>query len=46
MLRRIIAAVVILGFVGFVGAVGACNTIEGIGKDITATGRALNKAAQ
>jgi predicted small secreted protein len=43
MLRRIIAAVLILGFVG---AVGACNTIEGIGKDITAAGRALNKAAQ
>ena len=43
MLRRIIAAVLVLGFAG---AVGACNTIEGIGKDITAAGRALNKAAQ
>ena len=43
MLRRIIAAVLILGFTG---ALGACNTIEGIGKDITATGKALNKATQ
>jgi predicted small secreted protein len=43
MLRRIIAAVLILGFAGVLGA---CNTIEGIGKDITAAGRALNKAAQ
>jgi predicted small secreted protein len=43
MLRRIIAAVLILGFAG---SLGACNTIEGIGKDITAAGRALNKAAQ
>jgi len=43
MLRQLIAAVLILGFAG---AVGACNTIEGIGKDISAAGRALNKAAQ
>ena len=43
MFRRIIAAVPIPGFVG---AVGVCNTIEGLGKDITATGRALNKAPQ
>jgi len=42
MLRRIIAVALILGFAG---AVSACNTIEGIGKDITATGRALNKAS-
>jgi len=43
MLRRIIAAVLILGVAG---ALGACNTLEGIGKDITAAGRALNKATQ
>jgi predicted small secreted protein len=43
MLRRIIAAVLVLAFAG---ALGACNTIEGIGKDISAAGRALNKAAQ
>jgi predicted small secreted protein len=43
MLRWIIAVVLILGVAG---TLGACNTLEGIGKDITAVGRALNKSVQ
>ena len=41
--RRLLAVLLALGF----GAgLAACNTIEGIGKDISSTSRAVKKAAQ
>ena len=30
---------------GLGAGVSACNTVEGVGKDLTSAGRALNKAA-
>jgi entericidin B len=35
--------IVLLGFLTF--SLGACNTIEGAGKDVKATGAAVEKAA-
>jgi predicted small secreted protein len=42
MLKRIAA---VAALAGFVMAAGGCNTIEGAGKDVKATGQAIEKAA-
>jgi len=42
MLRRIAVS---LSLVGLAFALGACNTVEGVGKDVKATGQAIEKAA-
>lgn len=42
---RVCTVLAVLVFLGLGSALAACNTIEGIGKDISATGRALNRAA-
>jgi predicted small secreted protein len=42
MLRRILAA---LSLVAITIAMSACNTVEGMGKDVKATGSAIEKAA-
>ncbi len=44
MIMRIRGAFAALMVVLFVGLVAGCNTIEGIGKDISATARGVNKA--
>jgi len=31
--------------IGFVFALSGCNTVEGVGKDVKATGQAIEKAA-
>jgi predicted small secreted protein len=35
----------VLALVGFAVAVAGCNTVEGVGKDVKATGGAIEKAA-
>jgi len=35
----------LLACVGFTFAVAGCNTVEGVGKDVKATGGAIEKAA-
>lgn len=42
-LRCLIAAAFIIGLAG---GVAACNTVEGLGKDISAAGRALGSASK
>jgi predicted small secreted protein len=42
MLERIAVA---LSLIGLAFALGACNTVEGVGKDVKATGQAIEKAA-
>ena len=37
--------VALLALAGFVCVAAACNTVEGIGKDVKATGGAIEKAA-
>ena len=39
-IRGVFAALMILAFAGLVAG---CNTIEGVGKDISATARGVNK---
>lgn len=39
--NRMLAFVVLLGF-----ALAACNTVQGVGKDIQAGGKAVEKAAR
>ncbi len=39
-IRAVFAALVVLAFAGMIAG---CNTIEGIGKDISATARGVNK---
>jgi predicted small secreted protein len=39
------ALATILG-IAFVAMLGGCNTVEGVGKDIKATGAAVEKSAQ
>ena len=35
----------VLALAGFAFAVAGCNTVEGVGKDVKATGGAIEKAA-
>jgi entericidin B len=42
MARKLVA---LLSLLGVVFALAACNTVEGAGKDIKATGEAIEKAA-
>jgi predicted small secreted protein len=42
MIRRIVAT---LSLVAVTVALAACNTVEGMGKDVKATGQAIEKAA-
>ncbi len=35
----------LLSLIGFVLALAGCNTVEGAGKDVSATGKAVEKAA-
>jgi predicted small secreted protein len=35
----------VLALVGFGFALAGCNTVEGVGKDVSATGNAIEKAA-
>jgi predicted small secreted protein len=42
MLKKIAA---ILALAGFALGLAACNTVEGVGKDVKATGGAIEKAA-
>ena len=37
--------VALLSLIIFATALAACNTIEGVGKDVKATGQAIEKAA-
>ena len=37
--------VALLAVAGFTFAVAGCNTVEGVGKDVKATGNAIEKAA-
>jgi entericidin B len=37
--------VALLSLIAFATALVACNTIEGVGKDVKATGQAIEKAA-
>ncbi|HVO90014.1 MAG TPA: entericidin A/B family lipoprotein [Casimicrobiaceae bacterium] len=43
MIRRLLA-LALLG--AFASTIAACNTIEGVGKDVKATGEAVEKAAE
>ena len=38
-------AMLLVALIGFAGAVASCYTVEGVGKDIKATGSAVEKAA-
>ena len=40
-IRRILAALMVVAVTGLLAG---CNTIEGVGKDISATARGVNKA--
>ena len=42
MARKLVA---LLSFIGVGIAVAGCNTVEGVGKDVKATGQAIEKAA-
>ena len=42
MAREIVA---LLALIGTLLALSACNTVEGVGKDVKATGQAIEKAA-
>ncbi|HEV3241420.1 MAG TPA: entericidin A/B family lipoprotein [Casimicrobiaceae bacterium] len=42
MAREIVA---LLALIGTLFALSACNTVEGVGKDVKATGQAIEKAA-
>ncbi len=42
MARQLVA---LLALIGALLALGACNTVEGVGKDVKATGQAIEKAA-
>jgi predicted small secreted protein len=42
MLKKIVA---LLSLVGFALLTAGCNTVEGVGKDVSATGKAVEKAA-
>jgi predicted small secreted protein len=35
----------LLALLGFTFAIAGCNTVEGVGKDVKATGNAIEKAA-
>jgi entericidin B len=37
--------VALLSVIGMAFALSACNTVEGVGKDVKATGQAIEKAA-
>ena len=41
-MRKIVA---LFALAGFAVAVSGCNTVEGVGKDVKATGNAIEKAA-
>jgi predicted small secreted protein len=43
MLKEIAA---ITAFIGIAVGLAACNTVEGVGKDVKATGSAVEKAAE
>jgi predicted small secreted protein len=43
MRERIVA---VLALAGFALAVAGCNTVEGVGKDVKASGEAIEKAAE
>jgi predicted small secreted protein len=43
MLRKIVA---LIALAGFAFAVAGCNTMEGVGKDVKASGNAIEKAAE
>jgi predicted small secreted protein len=43
MLRKIAA---LIALAGFAFAVAGCNTMEGVGKDVKASGNAIEKAAE
>jgi predicted small secreted protein len=43
MLKKIAA---LIALTGFALAIAACNTIEGVGKDVKASGNAIEKAAE
>ncbi len=37
--------IVLLSLIGVAFALAACNTVEGVGKDVKATGQTIEKAA-
>ena len=43
MLKKIAA---VIAFIGISVGLAACNTVEGVGKDVKATGSAVEKAAE
>jgi predicted small secreted protein len=43
MLRKL---AVLLSPIGFALVLAGCNTVEGVGKDVKATGQAIEKAAE
>jgi len=43
MLRKL---VVLFSLLGFALPLAGCNTVEGVGKDVKATGQAIEKAAE
>ena len=43
MLRKL---AVLLSLIGFALVLAGCNTVEGVGKDVKATGQAIEKAAE
>jgi entericidin B len=45
MLKKLAALAALAGFVAGVGAIAGCNTVEGAGKDVKATGQAIENAA-
>ncbi len=45
MTKKIVALLSFVGFAVAAVAMTACNTVEGVGKDVKATGQAIEKAA-
>jgi len=43
MLRKL---AVLLSLIGFAPVLAGCNTVEGVGKDVKASGQAIEKAAE
>jgi predicted small secreted protein len=43
MLKKIAA---VIAFIGIAAGLVACNTVEGVGKDVKATGSTVEKAAE
>lgn len=46
MVRKALMALIALAAIGTMPLLGACNTTEGVGEDIEATGAAIDEAAE